>query len=447
MTFSVILIKIAQFILSLSILIILHESGHFVTAKIFKCRVEKFFLFFDPGFAIFKKKIGETLYGIGWLPLGGYVKIAGMVDESMDTEQLKQPPQPWEFRSKPAWQRLIIIVAGVTVNILLAILIFSMMLWKWGESYLPAKNLTYGIVTDSLARTIGLKDGDKIVTLDGKPVDNFSAVPADIILKQIKMIGITRNGRAMQLTIPNGFIGALIKQNKADFLEPRFPVFVDSVEPSAVFLSGKLLKNDHIISFNDKPVFFFNEFEKAKADLKNTNVKLGVLRNGSDSVTILAHLNNMGLVGFLPKSPESFFHFDTRQYSFFQAIPAGVIKGMHTIRDYGRQLKLIFFSKQVKTSQSLGGFITIGNLFPAVWDWQAFWAMTAFLSIVLAIMNILPIPVLDGGHALFIVAEMITGRKPSDKFLIYAQYVGLAIILTLVVYANGLDIWRHWFKH
>jgi regulator of sigma E protease len=447
MTSSVILVKLAQFLLALSILIILHEFGHFITAKIFKCRVEKFFLFFDPGFALIKKKIGETVYGIGWLPLGGYVKISGMIDESLDTEAMKQPPQPWEFRSKPAWQRLIIIVSGVTVNILLAFAIFCMMLWKWGESYLPAKNLTYGIVADSLARSMGLRDGDKIWSLDGQPVDNIATVPADLLLHQVKIIGVIRNGEPVQITIPANFAAALIHQNKGNFIEPRMPVIVDSVSPLANFVSGRLMKNDRLVSFNHIPVNYYNEYETRKGNLRNTVVDLGVLRDQVDTVDIQVRLNAVGQVGFMARPPIRIFTFNTRQYSFFQAIPAGIRKGVETIGNYFQQLRLIFFSKQIKTSESLGGFITIGNLFPAVWDWQVFWAMTAFLSIVLAIMNILPIPVLDGGHALFILLEMITGRKPSDKVLVYAQYVGLAIILALVVYANGLDIWRHWFRH
>ncbi|HUX84448.1 MAG TPA: RIP metalloprotease RseP [Chitinophagaceae bacterium] len=447
MTTGVILIKLAQFLLALSILIILHEFGHFITAKLFKCRVEKFFLFFDPGFALVKKKIGETVYGIGWLPLGGYVKIAGMIDESLDTEALKQPPQPWEFRSKPAWQRLIIILSGVTVNILLAFAIFCMMLWKWGESYLPAKNLTYGIVADSLGRSIGLRDGDLIVNLDGKPVGNFSTIPADIILDQVREIGVVRNGRSVEVPVPSNFVSSLIRQKKADFIEPRIPVIVDSVPASSHFLSGRLMQGDRMESFNGVPVTYYNEFEHAKGSLKDTVVDIGVLRGGNQTVHIQVRLNAQGAVGFFAVAPERILRLDTRQYNFFQAIPVGIQKGIQTIGNYFQQLRLIFFSKQVKTSDSLGGFITIGNLFPAIWDWQTFWAMTAFLSIVLAIMNILPIPVLDGGHALFILVEMITRRKPSDKVLIYAQYVGLAIILALVIYANGLDVWRHWFRH
>lgn len=447
MTTAQIFIKVAQLMLSLSILVIWHELGHFIPAKWFKTRVEKFYLFFNPWFSLFKFKKGDTEYGIGWLPLGGYVKIAGMVDESMDKAQLQRPPQPWEFRSKPAWQRLIIMVGGVTMNVLLAFIIYVAMLWVWGETYLPPQNLSYGLSTGPLAEQIGLKDGDKIVAVDGKPVENVSSIPYQIIVNQAHSLQVDREGVQISLPVPPGFIEQLVKSKGQGFVTVRMPVIVDTVLPSAQFLEGRLEKGDRVISLNGHPTPFDQEFQEVEKGMRNTVVTLGVLRHGHDTVYVKARINDQGLIGFGKRPPEKIFHFETRHYSFLASIPAGIQKGISSIGSYLQQLKLIFFSKEVKTSDSLGGFITIGSLFPAYWDWQAFWSMTAFLSIILAVMNILPIPALDGGHVLFLLYEIITRRKPSERFLEYAQIAGMIILFSLLLYANGLDIWRHLTGH
>jgi regulator of sigma E protease len=444
MTTQEILVKAGQLILSLSILVVLHELGHFIPAKLFKARVEKFYLFFDPWFSLFKTKKGDTEYGIGWLPLGGYVKISGMVDESMDREQMAKPPQPHEFRSKPAWQRLIIMIGGVTVNLVLGFLIYSMMLWHWGESYLPTKNLTYGIAVDSLAESIGLRDGDMVLSVDNEPVENFRAIPAEIILREATSIQIERDGKPMDFRIPPGFVREMIRK-KGTLMDVRVPFSVDSVVPKSAAEKAGLRKGDKTLTVNGAPAFYFHEFRKALQPFKNKTVPIEVLRNG-DTIRLFANVPETGLLGIGPASSEKDFKFATREYTFFEAIPAGFVKCKNTLVKYVQQLRLIFVSKEVKANESLGGFISIGNLFPAHWDWIAFWEMTALLSIILAFMNILPIPALDGGHVLFLLYEIITGRKPSEKFLEYAQIVGMIILFGLLLYANGLDVWRSWFK-
>lgn len=444
MTTQEILVKAGQLLLSLSILVVLHELGHFIPAKLFKARVEKFYLFFDPWFSLFKKKKGDTEYGIGWLPLGGYVKISGMVDESMDREQMSQPPQPHEFRSKPAWQRLIIMIGGVTVNLILGFLIYAMMLWHWGESYLPTKNLPYGIAVDSLAESIGLRDGDMVLSVNHKPVENFRAIPAEIILREATSIQVERDGKQLDLKIPEGFVREMIKK-KGSLMDVRIPFTVDSVLPKSAAEKAGFRKGDKTLAINGAPANYFHEFRKALQPYKNKTVPVQVLR-GQDTVQLFAEVPETGMLGMSPANPEKEFKFATREYTFFEAIPAGFNKCIGKLVDYVQQLRLIFVSKEVKASESLGGFISIGNLFPGHWDWIAFWEMTALLSIILAFMNILPIPALDGGHVLFLLYEIVTGRKPSEKFLEYAQIVGMVILFGLLIYANGLDIWRSLFK-
>lgn len=436
-------IKAVQLILCLSILVVLHELGHFLPAKWFKCRVEKFYLFFDPWFSLFKKKIGETVYGIGWLPLGGYVKISGMVDESMDKEQLKQPPQPWEFRSKPAWQRLIIMIGGVTVNLLLGFLIFAMILFVWGEEYLPTRNVKYGVYVDSLGKRIGLQDGDKIVRVNNKQLENFNEISREIILNEAKTIEVERNGQPLSLTIPEGTISGLIKQKGQPIAYPKFPAVVDSVDLSvAKFVEGKLQKGDMIVQLNNEPIRSYPELQDVKKKYKDKNVVLTVVRNQSDTAQVKLKIGADGRIGFAPRQPDEFLDFAVEKYTFWQSLPAGVAKGWNTLVMNVKNFKLLFTSKEVKASESLGSFISIGNMFGERWDWERFWAMTALLSIVLAFMNILPIPALDGGHVLFTLYEMITGRKPSDKFMEYAQMVGMVLLLALMAYALGLDFWR-----
>jgi regulator of sigma E protease len=433
-------VKTGQFILSFSILVVLHEMGHFFPAKWFKCRVEKFYLFFNPWFSLFKTKKGETEYGLGWVPFGGYVKISGMVDESMDKEQMKQPAQPWEFRSKPAWQRLIIMVGGVIVNILLAIFLFIMITYKWGEEYLPAKNLQYGVYADSLAQKIGIRDGDKIVSVDNKPVDNFGTIEAEIVLNDAKSIQVNRDGQMVNIPVPEGFIKELNKNKLAGFVDARIPNIVDTVVPTAKFVENRLQKGDKIIAFNNTPTPYFQDFTRAKKDKANQVGTITVLR-GSDTVQVKAKLTEKSSIGFLPKAPGDLFGTTVKTYTFAEAIPAGFHKCFQTLDRYVTGLKQLFTGK-VNASDSLGSVISIGNTFPGVWDWERFWMLTAIFSIILAFMNILPIPALDGGHALFTLVEMVSGRKPSDKFMEYAQMVGMVLLLGLMAYALGLDFWR-----
>lgn len=441
-----VLVKTGQFILSFSILVVLHELGHFLPARWFKTKVEKFYLFFNPWFSLWKKKIGETEYGLGWVPFGGYVKIAGMVDESMDKEQMKQPPQPWEFRSKPAWQRLIIMVGGVIVNIILALVLFIMITYVWGEEYIPAKNVKYGVHADSLARKIGIQNGDRIVGLDGKPVENFNTIPVDLVLNEVKTIQIDRNGQAINITIPNNFVKELNRNKLNGFVDYRLPIIVDSVSNKAKFTLDRLQKGDRIIGFNKKPIVFYHEFDSLKKDFKNEEVLLTVQRGETDAylVEVKAKLDN-GSVGFFPVAPAKLFGTNVKKYTLAQSIPVGIDRCFETLGRYITGIKQIFTGK-VAAKDSLGSVISIGNTFPGVWDWQRFWTLTAIFSIILAFMNILPIPALDGGHALFTLVEMITGKKPGDKFMEYAQMVGMALLLGLMAYALGLDFWRLFTK-
>lgn len=434
-------VKAGQFILSISIIVVLHELGHFLTARWFKCRVEKFYLFMNPGFSLFKKQVGETEYGLGWLPLGGYVKISGMIDESMDKEQLKQPPKPWEFRSKPAWQRLIIMVAGVVVNLIMGFLIYSLMLWYWGDTYVPVNSLKYGIATDSLAQSIGLRDGDKILGIDGRYVERFNRIPIEVILKDARTFQVERNGQKLDIPIPEDFAGKVIRNKAIRFVDVRFPFEgIDSVVKGSPADRAGLQKYDKIIAVNGVNTAFYSDFQKQVPKNRNKEVALTVMR-GNDSVMKKATISPEGTLGIYPMSPKETVETKTIRYSLAEAIPAGFTKSIVTLQEYWLQLKLLF-SKKVKTSESLGGVISMGNMFSAQWDWQSFWAITAFLSLVLALMNILPIPALDGGHALFTLYEMVTGRKPADKFIEYAQMVGMIFLLGLMAYALGLDIFR-----
>lgn len=434
-------VKAGQFVLSFSILVTLHELGHFIPAKLFNCRVDKFYLFFDPWFSIWKKKKGETEYGIGWVPFGGYVKIAGMIDESMDKEQMNKPAEPHEFRSKPAWQRLIIMIGGVLVNVVLAIVIFIGITWVWGEEYLPVKNIKQGLVVDSLAKTIGIQDGDNVVGIDGKPLEVFGTLEAEMVLNDAKVLQITRNDSAFDLQVPAGFNAKLAKvANETSLVMPRYPAIVDSVASTAVFTKNALVKNDQLIAINNKPFLFYYEFEQLKKGYEDSIVSLTVLR-GMDTVDVRVKINEKGKLGFFGRSPLKIFGTKTQTYSFIESIPVGFNKTWETLDRYVTGIKQIFTGK-VAASDSLGSVISIGNTFPGTWDWERFWTLTGIFSIILAFMNILPIPALDGGHALFTLYEMITKRKPSDKFMEYAQMVGMVILLSLMVYALGLDFWR-----
>ncbi len=437
-----ILIKILQFVMSLSILVIIHEFGHFTFAKLFKARVEKFYLFFDPWFALFKFRKGETEYGIGWLPLGGYVKISGMIDESMDKEQMKQPPQPYEFRSKSSVQRLLIMTGGVLFNFISAMLIYVFVLFIWGETYLPTANVKYGIVTDSVGYDMGLRNGDKILSVDNQHIEDFLQITPDILLNDRKTIQVDRDGKIINIQIPRKYIPDMLKGKGK--IEPRLPFgpYVISlfVKDSPAKKAGVHL-DDKLIGINNKEFKYFDEFQKYLNENKSHPVDLDLIRNGKN-VTVSVTPDSTGMLGIgRSGSLDQIFDFKTLRYGFLQSFPAGIDKGFKTISDYLKQFKLLF-SKHSKAYESLGGFITIGSIFPGVWDWQAFWNLTAFLSIILAVMNILPIPALDGGHVMFLLFEVITGRKPSDKFLEYAQIAGMILLLSLLIFANGNDILR-----
>lgn len=433
-----ILIKAAQLLLSLSILVIFHEFGHFLAAKIFKTRVEKFYLFFDPWFSLFKFKKGETEYGMGWLPLGGYVKISGMIDESMDKDQMSQPAQPYEFRSKPTWQRLIIMLGGVTVNVLLAIAIYIGILWMWGEQYLPTSEVKYGIVADTMAEKMGLRDGDKILTIDNEYVEDFYKIPGKIILDNAKTIQVLRDEQPYTVIIPEGFIAKLLKHQSPEFINPRVPFIIGDFTKGSAGEAAGLKKGDRIIGINDTTLLYFDQYKNVLDKLASKEIALKTLR-GNDTLSFNVQLDEKAKIGAFITNPTSIFKISEREYSLVSAIPAGFIKTWKQAGSYLKQLKLLFLP-EAKAYESLGGFIAIGSIFPAEWDWMSFWSLTAFLSIILAIMNILPIPALDGGHVLFLFYEIITGRKPSDKFLEYAQIVGMVILFGLLIFANGNDI-------
>lgn len=434
-------VKAGQFILSFSILVVLHELGHFLPAKWFGCRVDKFYLFFDPWFSLFKKKKGETEYGLGWIPFGGYVKIAGMIDESMDKEQLKKPAEPWEFRSKPAWQRLIIMIGGVVVNVLLAIVIFIGITWYWGDEQLPVKNLKYGVHVDSLGQSIGLKDGDNVVAMDGKPIVNFGTLESELVLTEAKQLTVIRDGQSVNIAVPADFMKKIVEQKKfSGMLVPQYPVIVDSVSSTAVFNAGELKKGDTLIALNGQSFQYYHQFDQLKKAAANKIAVLTAVR-GTDTVQIKALVNDKGAIGFFQVSPLELLGTEHIQYDFLASIPIGFNRCWETLSRYVTGLKQLFTGK-VNASDSLGSVISIGNTFPGVWDWERFWTLTGIFSIVLAFMNILPIPALDGGHALFTLYEMISGRKPGDKFMEYAQMAGMILLMGLMAYALGLDFWR-----
>ncbi len=433
-----VLIKIAQLLLSLSILVIVHEFGHYLFARRFKTRVEKFYLFFDWPRAIFKRKWGETEYGIGMIPLGGYVKIAGMIDESMDREQMKQEPRPYEFRAKKAWQRLMIMLGGVFFNFVLALLIYVGVLSIWGETYLAASNVKYGILTDSTGYAMGLRNGDKIISVDGLPVDNFYAIVPDILLNDRRMITVDRNGEMVDIPVRREYIPMLLKN--PDILDARIPFgpfVVTGFSDQSPAAGAGVTAGDEITAVDGSQFMWYDEFQAYLTAHKAQPVALS-LRRGEEIIDVTVTTTEAGLLGVYRQAGE-ILELSTRHYNFLEAVPAGIAKGWKTTGDYLKQFKLIF-SKETKAYESLGGFITIGSIFPERWNWQAFWNLTAFLSVILAIMNLLPIPALDGGHVMFLIFEVITGRKPSDRFMEYAQITGMIILFSLLIFANGNDI-------
>lgn len=441
MEISEILIKAAQFFLSLSILIVLHEFGHFIPAKIFKTRVEKFYLFFDPYFSLFKKKIGGTEYGIGWLPLGGYVKIAGMIDESMDKDQMSKPAEPWEFRSKPAWQRLIIMIGGVLVNLILAVVIYAGMLYAWGEQYIPVSEINqYGIATDSVGNKLGLQTGDKIIKIGGKEVNMFKEVPMEIILSDD--MDVERDGQQLHLTFDSSVKEQLIKSSR--FVSYRIPYYVGDFSSGSEAQKSGLKTGDEVVSLNGKPMKYFDEYIENIPLHKGDTISLGVLR-GNVSMVFKVLVSDEGKIGVYPEGDLSkYYNLETIEYGLFESIPQGSIKAYDMLVNYIRQFKLIF-TPETGAYKSVGGFLSIGKQFSSTWDWQRFWSFTAFLSIMLAFLNILPIPALDGGHVVFVLWEMISGKAPSEKVLEYAQIVGFVILMSLVVLANGNDILKTFF--
>jgi regulator of sigma E protease len=439
-----IVIKLSQFLLSLSLLIILHELGHFIPAKIFKTRVEKFYLFFDVKYSLFKKKIGETEYGIGWLPLGGYVKISGMIDESMDKEQMALPPQPWEFRSKPAWQRLIIMLGGVTVNFILAFIIYIGMAFAYGDIYLNNSELKDGIaVTSAVGEELGLKTGDKIIAVDGEKITHFDEIPMKLLFSKSALI--IRDGAEQTINFPVDLIDKVLKGEKRPFIGIREPFMVGKVSDSSA--NKALLIKDIIQSINGVPTKYADQVVAFAKANKNTTVDAVVLRD-EKQVPVKISIDKNGKLGIYAasvgiKSLEKLglYKFSTQKYGFFESFPVGIEKGTSQLVGYGKQLKAIF-NPDTGAYKGVGGFKAIFDIFPSTWSWEVFWNITALLSIMLGVMNLLPIPALDGGHVMFLLYEIISGRKPSDKFLENAQMVGFFLLITLLLFANGNDIYK-----
>ncbi len=441
-------VQVGQLLLALSILVILHEFGHYITARWFGCRVEKFFLFFDPWFALFKKKIGETTYGIGWLPLGGYVKISGMIDESMDKDQLKLPPQKWEFRSKPAWQRLIIMLGGVIMNVLTAFVIYVFIVMIWGEKTVPMNSLKYGVsVEDSVMYNIGLRDGDQVLAVNGEPVNDMQKLTLKIALGET--VTVSRDGKTQELKVPQQMLGQLAerKRNRSPLLGVRVENVIIDLLPDSTGAKAGLKKGDQIVMADSTPVRFYDQLKPYINQHAGDTIVLGILR-GNQPLTLSVPVSKAGFIGLAPA--RDFQTMDSlgycklvvTKYNLGGAIPAAIRIAGDQMSGYVAQLKKVFNPK-TEGYKAMGGFRGIGRMFSTTWDWESFWQLTALLSIVLAIMNLLPIPALDGGHVLFTLIEMITGKKPNEKFLEYAQIVGMVLLLGLMLYANGND-WFGW---
>ena len=434
-------IKTGQLLLSLSIIVVLHELGHFLPAKYFKTRVEKFYLFFNPWFSVWKKKIGETEYGLGWLPLGGYVKIAGMVDESMDKEQMEKPAESWEFRAKPAWQRLIIITGGVIVNLLLGMFIYAMIMFTWGSEKLPVKNASYGYEVDPVLVDLGFENGDIPIRFGDEVPVYFSDLGKTLVLSDSREVEVIRNTNQVVFQMPEDWRDQLLEKNKSLF-SPLVPFYADTIIPGGGAADSQMKKGDLIIAINGIPSMYFNTFKKEIQAFASQEIQLSVLRN-NDTLTFPVQVSDAATIGVGPGNIFNEFKLETQTYTFLEAIPAGIKHGANTLVGYVSSLKLLFTKSGAK---QMGGFGTIGSLFPSTWDWQSFWSMTALISIILAFMNILPIPALDGGHAVFILYEMVTGRTPNQKVLEYAQMVGMILLLGLVLFANLNDIYKFIIK-
>ena len=441
-----ILIKVVQFFMSLSLLVIIHELGHFLAARMFGIRVEKFYLFFDPWFSIFKFRRGQTEYGMGWLPLGGYVKIAGMIDESMDTEQMAAEPQPDEFRSKPAWQRLIVMVAGVVMNVVLAFFIYCGISYHWGEPYMPTEDAKWGYVWNKAGHELGFEDGDKVLSIGGNQITEVDQILNELLITaDDREVVVERAGAEHTFTIP---LEQLVKMRQEEgyknMYAMRMPFEIDSVATDEAVAAG-LVRGDRLVALNGEEVRYFDEYKQLLPTLAGQSVKIGIERDSANVVVareVEITLADDGTIGVLARNP---FEVRTRHYSFFESIPAGLRLTGEEISGYWKQIKTIVVPES-KLYEELGGFLSIGNVFPDEWDWERFWRTTALLSVILAVMNILPIPALDGGHVLFLLWEVITRRKPSDKFLEYAQMFGLIVLFALLLYANGNDIYRLFIK-
>ncbi len=448
-------VQIVQLFISLSILIALHEFGHFAAAKYFKTRVEKFYLFFDflfPlatvfNFALFKKKIGETEYGIGWFPLGGYVKIAGMVDESMDKEQLSKPAEPWEYRSKPAWQRLIIIMGGITVNFFLGMIIFIFVLFIWGEEYLPAKSVKYGIACDSAALKAGLRNGDKIISIDGKVIEDFGSVNRELLLGAPKQILVERNGKQEEIAVQkykdDKTIEKLEKSRRA-LIEPRFPFEIQEVSNKGLLRVGMKKEGEKLLSVNDKKIVYYDEFKTEMMQNVNKKIRFKTLRDGK-IMTYEIVVPETGRLGFMTQSPTKYLEFARIDYNFFQAIPAGIKMTFDKLGSYVKGLGLLF-DKDIKGYKYIGGFGAMASGTPKDFSMEGFLVFTAVISIILAFMNFLPIPMMERGYVVFILYEMSTRKQPSEKFMEVTNYFGMIFLFGLMLYANGNDIYRSFIK-
>ena len=433
-------IKAIQLLMSLSLLIVLHELGHFIPARIFKTRVEKFFLFFDVKFALFKKKIGDTTYGIGWLPLGGYVKISGMIDESMDTEQMKQPAQEWEFRAKPAWQRLIIMLGGVTVNLILGFLIYMMILFVWGKNTLTTEELPLGFQPSPVAQEIGFEEGDQLVSIDGKILDNVMDINRQLFLRPLKKITVkSASGAVKVINIPESIGQKMFETGEMRPFTPLFPALIDSITPNSPADVSGLQYNDRLVSVNEKSIVHWGDFQELMEEKKQLTLSVVIER---DQMMQSLEINTPeGILGVYPRTDS--IKYTNEKLSLDESIIEGFDYGYWTLYDYVSQFQYIFTKKG---ASQLGGFGAIGSMFPGTWNWKGFWSSTALISIILAFMNILPIPALDGGHVMFLAYEIVTGRKPNDKFMEYAQMFGFFLLMALVLYANGNDLFRAIFN-
>lgn len=443
-----IVIKILQLILALSLLVFVHELGHYLTARLFGIRVERFYIFMDVGgVSLFKFRWGETTFGVGWLPFGGYCKIAGMIDESLDTEQMKQPPQPWEFRSKPAWQRLIVMVGGVVMNVLAACAIYIGMSWHWGEAYIDNDDVTWGYSFNELGHELGFEDGDRIVSFDGEAVGgNFEGVFSDMVIGQVRRVGVIRGGEAATVTIPEDATARMLES--PDLMTVRFPFVVEAVAAGGGAEAAGMLPGDSLVAVGGVAMVFFDQFKTAFSDYAGTVAQVTVTRDslGTKVPRVLeVAVATDGKIGVVPHSPSRYLKVRTRDYTLAEAIPAGFRRAGDQISSYWSQLKLVV-SPKTEAYKSVGSLITIGSIFPGTWDWFRFWAVTAFISIALAVVNILPIPALDGGHVVFLVWEVVTRRRPSDRVLEWAQMVGMVLLMALLVLTFWNDIYRFFIK-